>query len=72
MLLKYRADLLYYQKQYESALTFYEATLEAVPPTNNVVVREMNQSLVKCRLHLKQPQLALETAWLLVSAYILL
>ena len=66
MLTKFRADLLYLQRQYEQAVTLYEATLRAVPLSNTVVVREVTESVARCSLHLSQPELALEKAWLLV------
>ena len=66
MLTKFRADLAYLQRQYKQAATLYEATLRAVPPSNTVVVREVTESVARCRLHLSQPKLALEKAQLLV------
>ena len=68
MLIKYRADLLYLQKQYSAAVPGYEASLRSVPPSNGVVVRELTESLARCWLHLERPRLALEKACLLVSS----
>ncbi len=66
MLLKYRGDLLYLQRQYSAAVACYESSLRAVPPGKSVVVRELRESIARSRLRLKQPQEGLDKACQLV------
>ena len=67
MLLKYRADLLYFQKAYHQSAIQYEAVLKEVPLSNSVVHREVTDSLARCLLHVGEFKNALEKAQLLVS-----
>ena len=67
MLLKFRADFLYYRKQYSAAVEVYHHVLELLPPTNALVRREVADSLARCQLHLGGYVEALEYAKSLVS-----
>jgi len=67
MLLKFRADFLYYRKQYSAAVEIYHHVLELLPPTNALVRREVADSLARCQLHLGGYVEALEYAKSLVS-----
>ena len=67
MLLKFRADFLYYRKQYSTAVEVYHHVLELLPPTNALVRREVADSLARCQLHLGGYVEALEYAKSLVS-----
>ena len=67
MLLKYRADLLYYKKEYRQSAVQYEAVLKEVPVSNSVVHREVTDSLARCWLHVGEFQRALEKGQMLVS-----
>lgn len=69
MVLKYRADLLYFEKEYGKSAVQYEAVLKEVPLSNSVVHREVTDSLARCWLHVGEFQKALEKAQLLVSIH---
>lgn len=67
MLLKYRADLLYYQKDYKSAAQLFEDTLGKLPQISSLVKREIIDSIARCYLHLKEYAKAKENAEQLVQ-----
>ena len=67
MLLKFRADFLYYRKQYSAAVEVYHRILEILPPTNGLVRKEVTDSLTRCQLHLGGYLEALEYAKSLVG-----
>ena len=62
MLLKYRADLLYYQRDFQSATQLYKETLSILPQISSLVKREIIDSLTRCYIHLKDYARAMETA----------
>ena len=67
MVLKYKADLIYYQRNYLEASELYKKVLAVVPRSNGCVTREIREALVRCYLRLEQGELAQLEAEHLVS-----
>lgn len=66
--LKYRADLLYYHKDYNKAAMAYSILLTWVPKSNACVTRELRDALVRCHLRLGKGELAKQDAEKMVCA----
>ncbi len=60
--LKHRADLLYYQRQYREAVQLYGRILAAVPESNACVSREVRDAIARCHFKLGDGEQAREEA----------
>ena len=67
MVLKYKADLFYYQRHYKRASELYEKILLLIPKSNAYVMRETRDALARCYLRLGNGELAKQEAEKLVS-----
>ncbi|XP_040293641.1 uncharacterized protein C8orf76 homolog isoform X2 [Bufo bufo] len=67
-ILKFRADLLYRQKDFEKAFIEYSDCYALIPPANNVMRRDVQESQARCLIRLGRHKEALEIAEALLQA----
>ncbi|XP_044155527.1 uncharacterized protein C8orf76 homolog isoform X2 [Bufo gargarizans] len=67
-IVKFRADLLYRQKDFEKAFIEYSDCYALIPPANNVMRRDVQESQARCLIRLGRHKEALEIAEDLLQA----
>ncbi|KAG8552409.1 hypothetical protein GDO81_004519 [Engystomops pustulosus] len=65
--LKFRADLSYRQEDFEKAFSEYSDCCALIPPANNAMRRDVQESQARCLMHLGRHKEALEIAEMLAK-----
>ncbi|KAG9466378.1 hypothetical protein GDO78_016718 [Eleutherodactylus coqui] len=66
-ILKFRADLSYRQEDFEKAFKEYSECSALIPPGNNAMKRDVQESQARCLIHLGRPKEALEITQMLTK-----